>query len=81
MRAACFAADSLVYPNWRFSYVDLTMCLFWKILSDEEAATAVEYAVMLAMILLSIIGAIGLVGGETQGMWDNIEADLQAHGF
>ncbi len=57
------------------------MRLFWKILLDEEAATAVEYAVMLAMVLLSIISAIGLVGGETLAMWDNIENELKVHGF
>jgi Flp pilus assembly pilin Flp len=57
------------------------MCLLWNILWDEEAATAVEYAVMLAMILLSVIGAISVVGGEAGGMWGNIRSDLQNVGF
>ena len=33
-----------------------------RFLSNEEAATAVEYAVILAMLLLGCIGAIGTVG-------------------
>lgn len=50
-------------------------------LRDEEATTAVEYAVMLAMILVTTIGAIGTVGAETGGMWSGIVAQLQAAGF
>ncbi len=56
----------------QFSYADYTMRILWNILWEEEAATAVEYAVLLAMILLTIIGTIGMVGGETQGMWGSI---------
>jgi pilus assembly protein Flp/PilA len=57
------------------------MRLLFKLFHDEEAATAVEYAVMLAMILLTILGAIGTVGAKTGGLWSNIMADLQAIGF
>ena len=47
----------------------------------EEAATAVEYAVMLAMILLAVVGAIGAFGNEAGGLWGGIESDLDTHGF
>ncbi|NUQ64868.1 MAG: Flp family type IVb pilin [Pirellulales bacterium] len=57
------------------------MRALWKVIRDEEAATAVEYAVMLAMILLCIISAIGMVGGETFALWGTINGDLEAHGF
>lgn len=57
------------------------MRILWNFLWDDEAATAVEYAVMLAMILLSIIGAIGAVGAQTGGMWGTIQSDLQGAGF
>ena len=52
-----------------------------EFLQNEQAATAVEYAVMLAMILLSIIGAIGLVGDQAGGMWGTIVGDLTDAGF
>jgi pilus assembly protein Flp/PilA len=55
-------------------------CLY-NLLRDEEAATAVEYAVMLALILLAILGAIGSVGAQTGGMWTGIVEDLRAVGF
>jgi len=54
------------------------MRLLVDLLQQEEAATAVEYAVMLAMILLAVIGAIGMVGGETSTMWGGIDRDVTA---
>lgn len=52
-----------------------------RFLFDDQAATAVEYAVMLAMILLTVIGTIGVVGSQAGGMWGGIQGDLDAHGF
>ncbi len=51
------------------------------ILRDEEAATAVEYAVMLALILAVIMGSIGSVGGTTGGMWSSNLSALKSVGF
>jgi len=51
------------------------------ILRDEEAATATEYAVMLALILLAVIGVIGTLGAQSGGMWGGIEGDLRDVGF
>ena len=48
---------------------------------EDEAATAVEYAVLLALILMSVIGAIGTVGAQSGGMWGNIEGKLVATPF
>jgi pilus assembly protein Flp/PilA len=50
-------------------------------LRDEDAATAVEYAVMLALILLGIIGAISTVGGSTGDMWRSNVSALQSVGM
>ena len=52
-----------------------------RFLWDEEAATAVEYAVMLALIIGAILASIGAVGGQTGGLWGGIDADLTSHGF
>jgi pilus assembly protein Flp/PilA len=48
------------------------------ILRSDDGATAVEYAVLLAMILLSIIVAIGSVGAETGGMWGTNKTQLDS---
>jgi Flp pilus assembly pilin Flp len=50
-------------------------------LQDDRATTAVEYAVMLALILAVIIGSIVTLGQGSGGMWSNNGAQLQAVGF
>ncbi len=52
-----------------------------QFLISEDAATAVEYAVMLALILLTVIGAITTVGTEAGGLWGGIKEDLDSTGF
>lgn len=54
--------------------------IFANLLRDDHAATAVEYAVMMALILVAIISAIGAVGSQTGGMWGRIDSDIAAHG-
>jgi len=41
-------------------------------LKKEDGPTAVEYAVMLALILVAIIAAVANIGTETSSMYDNI---------
>ncbi len=52
-----------------------------EILRNEDGTTAVEYAVMLAMILMAVISAIGSLGSETGGMWGSINGNLEDVGF
>ena len=52
-----------------------------RFLNEDQAATATEYAVMLAAILLTIIAAIMSVGQASGGMWGNIDGSMKAHGF
>jgi pilus assembly protein Flp/PilA len=41
-------------------------------LKKEEGPTAVEYAVMLALIIAVLIAAISNIGGTTSGMYNNL---------
>jgi pilus assembly protein Flp/PilA len=41
-------------------------------LKREDGPTAVEYAVMLALILVVLIAAVATIGGETSGMYNNL---------
>ena len=52
-----------------------------SLVDDAEGATAVEYAVMLAMILMVLIAGISAVGGQSGGMWGGIQKSLQTFGF
>jgi pilus assembly protein Flp/PilA len=42
-----------------------------RLCRDDQAATAVEYAVLLALILVAVISAISAVGNSTNGIWAN----------
>jgi pilus assembly protein Flp/PilA len=50
--------------------------LLIRLFQEEDGPTAVEYAVLLALILVAIIGAIGSVGAQTGGMWGNNSTEL-----
>ena len=48
--------------------------------ADEHGVTAVEYAVMLGLIVLVLLGSAALVGEQTQGMWTSIQTNLNDGG-
>ena len=48
----------------------------WKFWQDESGATAVEYAVMLALIIGVCIGAVGLFGSTASGSWQDTSSKL-----
>jgi pilus assembly protein Flp/PilA len=52
-----------------------------RFLFEDDAATAVEYAVMLALILIAVLTAIGAVAQQAGGMWGNVEGQLNGAGF
>ena len=43
---------------------------------EEEAATAVEYAVMIGLIMVACIGAVGALGLATRDLWGGNLADM-----
>lgn len=45
---------------------------------QEDGATATEYAVMFALILMTCIGAVQAYGGSVQGMFVSIQTTLFA---
>lgn len=55
--------------------------LLKSFLKSEDATTAVEYCVMLAMILLILIVGLLSAGGGVSGWWNSINTDLDSSGF
>lgn len=57
------------------------MSVFQRFCCDEDATTSVEYAVMLAMILLVLIVGVVAFGTAQNGYWTRIDGELIDHGF
>jgi pilus assembly protein Flp/PilA len=50
-----------------------------RIAADESGATAVEYGVMLAMLILAAIAGIDALGGASNAFWQgNLDAISEA---
>ena len=52
--------------------------MFAKFLKQEEAVTATEYAVMLALIILACIVAVQALGTKTSGTFETITDEMDA---
>lgn len=50
-----------------------------RFLNEEDAATAVEYAVMLMLIVAVCIVAIQSVGSQASGLMEHCQDEMNAH--
>ena len=44
-----------------------------------KGATAVEYGLIIAMIVLAMIAALNNVANKTTGMWNNVATEVTKH--
>ena len=51
------------------------------LLTDERGTTSVEYAVMLACVLMMVISAVVVFGGQTGTLFGNTETSLTGAGL
>ena len=52
-----------------------------RFLTESDGATAVEYAVMLALILGTLVIGLTSAGGGVSGWWSDINTELDSNGF
>jgi pilus assembly protein Flp/PilA len=52
-----------------------------QLFCNDDGTTAVEYAVMLAMIIMACIGTVSLFGGQTGTLWGNSNTKMESAGF
>jgi pilus assembly protein Flp/PilA len=47
-----------------------------RIVRDTRGATVVEYALIISMIVLAIVGALNLLATETAIMWNDVSDNV-----
>lgn len=57
------------------------MRMLRRFFSSDEATTSVEYAIMIALILMVCIVTVKAVGNSTSGIWANNQEKLEEAGF
>ncbi len=53
------------------------MTFFKNLVRDEEGATAIEYGLIAALIAVAMITALGAVGDNVQGTFDNVATSME----
>jgi pilus assembly protein Flp/PilA len=53
------------------------MNIWRQLLREQEGATTVEYAVMLALVLLTCLGAVSALGGNAGGLWQDNRSRIE----
>lgn len=48
-----------------------------RLLRNDRGATAVEYGLILSMVVLAMLAALGGVANETKKMWGNVSSASQ----
>ena len=51
--------------------------LFWNVLREDEAQDIAEYAVMLAVILVIVVGTIRLIGSNANTVFSSTASAIQ----
>ena len=49
-----------------------------KLLKDESGATALEYAMLVAVLAVAVIVGVNGIGGQTTEIWNNVDTEVTA---
>lgn len=47
-----------------------------RLFADQRGATAIEYGLIAALIVVAMVGSLRMLGGGTGGMWTEISTDV-----
>ncbi|WP_260483611.1 Flp family type IVb pilin [Sphingomicrobium flavum] len=56
--------------------MDAIRTMLRKLRSDNSGATAVEYGLIAALIVLAMMGGLEALGGGSNGMWGKVSSDV-----
>jgi pilus assembly protein Flp/PilA len=47
-----------------------------KLRADQRGATAIEYGLIAALIVIAMMGGLSALGGGSEGMWGRIQQNV-----
>jgi pilus assembly protein Flp/PilA len=50
-----------------------------RLIRDERGVSAVEYSLILALIVLAMIAGLSVFASTTIGMWNDVAANVTSH--
>lgn len=50
-----------------------------RLLADERGATAIEYGLIAALIVIAMMGGLTALGGGANGMWGELGSTVANH--
>lgn len=48
-----------------------------KLIRDKKGATAIEYGLIAALIVIAIVGAMDTFASASSGMWEHVRSEVQ----
>jgi pilus assembly protein Flp/PilA len=45
--------------------------------ANQRGATAIEYGLIAALIIVAMMGGLSMLGGSTGAMWGKLQADIE----
>jgi pilus assembly protein Flp/PilA len=51
-----------------------------RLVGDKKGATAIEYGLIVALIVIAMIGGLQLFAGSTISMWNSVQQNVAANG-
>lgn len=62
----------------KFSTATIVARVTVRMLRDSRAATAIEYGLILAFVVVALIVGLTALGGATSGMWNTVDTKVSA---
>ena len=50
-----------------------------KLIRDERGATAIEYGLIAALIVIAMMGGLKTLGGGAGGMWTKVKTEVETN--
>ena len=71
--------DRCVDQDRKEGGVDAIRTLIRRLRSDKRGATAIEYGLIAALIVIALMGGLSTLGGGAGGMWTKVKTEVESN--